>query len=109
MRFNCGEKLSEEEKIKKDVERLKNVVAVAQQWNRVFTWLPVRIGSQCIWLETVERRYPNAVFRPNPHAPEFGLTHVFCPYVELGEPEYRELSNDDYPDYIEQFHRKYEK
>ena len=59
MKFNCG-KTPEEKKedLRADLQIQADHLKVWHDW---FAWFPVRMGSRdCRWLETVERRVPNA-------------------------------------------------
>ena len=43
MRFNCGPTWAEKAFAK-------------EQWHQWFAWHPVRVGDECIWLETIYRK-----------------------------------------------------
>ena len=63
MKFNCGP--TQCEKLEAEFNRLREVARAARDWHKWFAWFPVRVGKgDCRWLETVERRFPDAqVFR----------------------------------------------
>lgn len=73
MRFKCY--LTMDEK-KAEAEKIKN-------WHRVFLWWPRTMSGdtgECVWLETVERRYPDV--------------HWWDYDLGFKRSEYRVLSNE---------------
>jgi hypothetical protein len=47
MKFDCGPTLD---------ERVQVIHERRKTWRQWFAWRPVRIGRQCVWLETIERK-----------------------------------------------------
>lgn len=60
MKFNCGPTKRERELAKKIAMQERAIILRA--WHDHFALLPVRIGHACYWLETVQRRFPNAYY-----------------------------------------------
>jgi len=92
MRFNCGtkkKKLTHEEIIAKRQAHREYMM----NWHLHFAWLPVRIAeNECAWLETVERRFPNA------GAVKRFMEGTGSPYYSWRwfTPEYRAYKAPDY-------------
>lgn len=53
MRFKCN-KPSTRRQI------AESQLSLVKAWHREFAWWPVAINDQCVWLESVEVRYPDA-------------------------------------------------
>lgn len=51
MIFNCGKPFSQ-----RCAERTEELYAQRTQWHPFFCLLPRRVGTQCVWLETIRRK-----------------------------------------------------
>lgn len=97
MRFSCG--LSKEQKYNRQVSSEKARLRALKEWHPIFAWLPIRIGDKCIWLETIDRRYPWAGFyRASAMIPDSPAIQMYTTKWTNRKPEYRlpEDRNDSY-------------
>jgi hypothetical protein len=92
MRFETDRVVKEKETIVQQNLRIRKEREKLQNWHKHFCWIPVLMGNQIIWLETVERRFPNARY-------ENVVSSVGAGYTDLtwcwNEPEYREAQQYD--------------
>jgi hypothetical protein len=51
MKFNCGPSLAE-----RVILRSQRKTQRLMQWHPFFCLLPRRVGDQCVWLETIQRK-----------------------------------------------------
>jgi hypothetical protein len=51
MKFNCGPSLAERAILHANSRTMR-----LQQWHPFFCLLPRRVGHQCVWLETIQRK-----------------------------------------------------
>lgn len=54
MRFNCGE--SRQERAAKREARIIGEAKRLTNWHSWFAWHPVKVRSECVWMEHVWRR-----------------------------------------------------
>lgn len=64
MRFKC----------RKTQEELEAKAEALRSWHDCFTWFPREVGGICVWLETIERRFPKAI------ASKYQRKVILCDY-----------------------------